>query len=397
MADNNNLPARILIIDDDYTVGQSVDKPLNNYKIEVFNCQDLDTAMYQFNNLDFDVVLVELEFEHLHGLALIQKMRDNESAEKRSTSFIIMSGKVRKLSDDNLIKELLDLEAIVKPFSVVHILPYLSRAVANKKKNLKFEQYREAMLKKTKNGQLDEALDDVKSKIATLGTKGIKFICELYEASGKIESALQFITPFVDKDPANVTYAFTKGRLLRLLGRFKDSKSYLEAAQESSPHNLSRLEELSEMHLGLKDPEKAVQFMKQRLQLNPENLDIKFKMFQRLDQSGFNQEALKFCRETTNPKEVVKYYNNRGVELSRTGDIEGAIREYELALKFFPESKDNYRIYYNIALAQTKFKNHVSYQSAANNLEKCLELSPDFDKARGTLENLRKILNKNAS
>jgi tetratricopeptide (TPR) repeat protein len=396
MADNN-LPSKILVIDDDYTVGQSVDGPLTNYKVSVTNCQDLDTAMYQFQNVDFDVVLIELEFEHLHGLALIQKMRDNENPEKRATSFILMSGKVRKMSDDNLMKELLDLEVIVKPFSVVHILPYLSRAAANKKKNLKFEHYRAAMLQKVKDGQLEAAVNDVKSKIVALGAKGIKFICELYEAGNDLEHALGFITPFVDKDPGNMTYVYAKGRLLRLLGRFKDSKSYLEAAQESSSNNLSRLEELGEMHLGLKDPEKAIQFMKQRLALNPENLDIKFKMFQRLGASGFSEDALKFCRETTNPKEVVKYYNNRGVELSRVGDIEGAIREYELALKFFPNSKDNYRIFYNIALAHTKFKNIVSYEAAAKNLEKCLELSPEFDKAKGTLDNLKKILTKKAS
>src|SRR5690606_6088947 len=102
-------------------------------------------------------------------------------------------------------------------------------------------------------------------------------------------------------------------------------------------------------------------------------------------------------KETTNSKEVVRHYNNRGVELSKNGDIAGAIREYEQALKLFPNSKDNFRIYFNIGLARAKLKTPNDYRLAVESLQKCLELSPGFDKAINTIDSINKILNKKAS
>ncbi len=77
--------------------------------------------------------------------------------------------------------------------------------------------------------------------------------------------------------------------------------------------------------------------MKQQLALNPENKDIKFEIIKKLVAGNFENDAVDFIRKISTPKEVVRYFNNRGVELSKNGDVEGAIREYELALKFFPK------------------------------------------------------------
>jgi len=390
----SNLPKEVLVIDDDSTVGQSVLGPLNAYSVAISNAQELETAIYQFNHQEFDVVMVELEYEALHGLALIQKFRNHDDPEKRATGFILMSGKSRKLSDDNLLKELMDLDVIVKPFSVVHLLPYLSRALAGKKKQVVFERLRKAALEKVAAGKIGEAIDEVKKRLKEFGSKGIILMCELYEKSGGLEEALQFITPFTIKDPGNIPYVNTRGRLLMLLGRFDEAKPMLEKAQENSPHNLARLADLGNMYIGLNEPEKAVSSMRNLLQLTPENPDIKFEMFKKLEDSGHQVHAQKFCQETTTPKDVVRYYNNKGVELSRAGDIEGAIREYERAIKFFPTSKDNYRIFYNIGLAQIKFKTRSAYKSAAMNLQRCLDLMPDFEKARNTLDNITRILTK---
>ena len=99
----------------------------------------------------------------------------------------------------------------------------------------------------------------------------------------------------------------------------------------------------------------------------------------------------------TKPMEVIRYYNNKGVELSKKGDFLGAIEQYRKALKLYPKFKENYRVHYNIALAYIKIKNKVSYQSAAESLEAALVVKKDFDKARNTLASVQKALGKKAS
>ena len=111
-------------------------------------------------------------------------------------------------------------------------------------------------------------------------------------------------------------------------------------------------------------------------------------MFNDLTDQGFHNEAQKFCKDTTKPSEVIRHYNNEGVKLSKSGDFAGAIREYERALVFFPTYKENYRIYFNLALAHLKFPDQEHKLAAEENLEKCLQLDPNFEKAQRKLKEL---------
>ena len=92
------------------------------------------------------------------------------------------------------------------------------------------------------------------------------------------------------------------------------------------------------------------------------------------------------------PMEIVRHYNNKGVMLSKDGDNQGALTEYKRALQFFPQFKENYRIYYNIALAHLQQKTKEAYDIAHKNLKHCLSLEPQFDKAKKTLEQVEKQL-----
>ena len=65
-----NLPTKILIVDDDPAVAQGLDEPLSKYQIKVDKASNLETALYLFNTNRYDVCLVEVEFAPLPGLAL---------------------------------------------------------------------------------------------------------------------------------------------------------------------------------------------------------------------------------------------------------------------------------------------------------------------------------------
>ena len=94
VAEQSNLPKKILVVDDDLSVGQGLEQPMQAYGVSVSKAKDLQTALYLFNTQRFDVVLVEIEFKELPGLALVQKWRAHEIMEKRCTGFIMMTGDI---------------------------------------------------------------------------------------------------------------------------------------------------------------------------------------------------------------------------------------------------------------------------------------------------------------
>jgi len=393
MANDNNLPGSILIIDDDSTVGQAIAGPLAGYKVQVENAQDLDTAIYQFNNGDFGAVFIELDFDPLHGLALIQKLRKSNDINKRSTPFIIMSGKTRPKTDDNLIKELLDIEIIVKPFTLVTILPFLSRSMAARIEATKIERIRTEAFETLEANDLEKALAVANKAIALSEPRGKIITFELFDQAKEYKKGLEAAKEAFKKSPL-INYTSWKGHFLCKLNEHKAAAAPLEEAYESSPHHIRRLENMVETYLQLDEPEKAYTKMMELIEVCPESEDMRFDLMAKLQDSDNLELARKLCKATTKPMDVIRYYNNLGVQCSKEGNHNEAIEAYRRALVFIPKFKENYRIHYNIALALTKSKNRSAYQEAVVSLSECLKLKPDFDKAKNTLESINKALNK---
>lgn len=388
-----NLPNKVLIVDDDPSVAQAIEEPLGRYNVRIDKATTLETALYLFNTQRYDVALVEIEFAPIPGLALVQKWRAHEISEKRSTAFIMLSGNKSLGNNEGLIRELGDLEVLSKPASAVQVLPYLSRGLATKKRLIAYHEMKSKVMTfydKTKN--FDKAAEQVKAKLGELGPKGLHMLYDLYEKGGRFEEALSIVSPMSDRDPNDIALLNAKGRLLMRLGRFADAKNVLIRADELAPQNIERLNEVATAFLQLKDPDNSMKTFKRILALHPEKPDMKFEMFSKLYDHGYDDQAVRFGKETAKPMEIVRHYNNKGVMLSKDSQTASALVEYNRALRFYPQFKENYRIYFNIALAHLQHKTREAYEEAAKNLKKCLELSPEFEKAKNTLETVEKAL-----
>ena len=77
--------------------------------------------------------------------------------------------------------------------------------------------------------------------------------------------------------------------------------------------------------------------------------------------------------------------------LAKEGKVQEAIQEYERALRFYPKFKENFRIYYNLALGHLQLKTPDDLTKAGTYLNKTIELNPSFDKAKASLANLQKL------
>ncbi len=385
------LPGKILIIDDDPAFLNGVEQMFARHQITVMKASSLDSALYLYNQNRFDVVLIELDFGPLPGLAFIQKWRQHDISEKRFTGFIVMASNQRNTGQDGLAKELEDIEIIQKPFKDIQILPVLIKAVAIKQKLMAFGEFKEKIVTPyLKSGNSQKAIDKVQGMIPQLGDKGRRLLLDIYEGESRWQDTLDSALGLLETKQNDINLNNTAGRMYMKLGKFSLAKPFIEKADQLAPQNINRLNELATLYLKLKEPDKSVERFKELVKLNPEQPDYKFEVFKKLYDAGYDEHAISFGKEVANPMEIVRHYNNKGVMLAKEGKISDAIEEYNRALKFYPTFKENYRIYYNLALAHLQLKTAEDMKKAEIYLTKVLELEPNFEKAKAGLAALTK-------
>ena len=396
--ENSSMPRKIMFIEDQ-TVGLQEHKSfLERNNMQVLTAPDLSSALYLFKNNSVDVALIALEFPDVSGLAVLQKLRAVDSLTKRFGGAVLMSNSKERLKTDTTsCSELGGVEVISKPFKTIQLLPFLMRAYSRRNIDLKVNEFKTQVVDYLrKNGDFDKAIAQTKQKIAEFGDKGPGLLLGLYEEGNKNEEALMLTNALMTKpeNKENIQLVNTKGRLLMRLGRFGEAKVAMEHADQLAPKNIERLNNMAAMYLQLNDPQKSVEKMREIVQLNPETPELKFDMFSKLQEKGFAKEAMDFCKDTTEPMEVVRFYNNKGVLKAKELDSEGAIKEYQDSLIFYPGFAENYRIYFNMALALLKTERPQKRQEAITALQKSLELNPKYDKA---IEVLQKLTPGNAA
>ena len=393
---NSSLPSKVLVIDMDSTVGQRLSTPLARRGINVLTANNYETACYLFNQNFFDVILVESSFREVPGPVIMQKWRQNSHPDKKTSAFISLAGNRDELPSGelNLLKELQGIEVIFKPVNELQILPYLQRAFVTKQKSIKREQLRQSVDQLVSAGKVNEAIAATKEQLPSLGHNGIDILVGLLEHVGDNEQALGVINEALKHDAANVFLQNLKGKVLIKLNKNEDALKLFDHLDEKSPNKLSRIKDLIHLFLEHNQPDQSVEKMKQYLTFHPENPDLKFEMLEKLHDKGFDNHASRLGQQISNPMEIVRYYNNLGVAKAKTNDYLGAIKEYQKSLRYFPDFKENYRIYYNLAMAHLSLKSKEQIISADEMLEKCLKLNSQFEKAirlRESLKQKRKI------
>ena len=390
---DNGLPKRILLVDDDASSAAVIEEALARRQIAIDKATALDTALYYFHQSRYDVVLVSIDFKPLPGLVLVQRWRNHEMLDRRCVAFVMVTGNKMVDSNFGLMQELGDLELLYKPFSVIQLLPYLQRGMATRRRLLAFQELKTKILHfYDKTNDLDKSIDAVKKKLPELGNQGISVLYGLYERAGRFEDALSLIKPLLEKDSKNASLMNAKATMLMRLQRFEEAKPILEQLDGVAPQNMSRIEQLTDAYLELNEPDNSVKKMREMIDLNPDQPNLKFDMFSKLYDRGYDSHAIALGKDTTTPMEIVRFYNNKGVMLAKDSQEVKALQEYERALKFYPNFKKNYLLYFNIALAHLHMKTAEGYQAALKNLKICLQLEPDFDKAKHALEHLEKAM-----
>jgi tetratricopeptide (TPR) repeat protein len=261
-------------------------------------------------------------------------------------------------------------------------LPLLKKAMLTRTRRLRFaEVSAQAMKLASRPETVQNAIDFVKGNLNDLGPRGHDLLREMYEAQKSWSKAMEVVDGILLQKPENLNAINHKGRLLLKLGRHDDALKYMEHADKLAPNNIQRINEMAMAYLAANKPDMSVKQMRELIRYHPDQPEVKFDMFARLHEFGFDDYAISLCKDTTDPLEAVRHYNNKGVALAKAGNIEGAIMEYERSLRFYPKYKENYRILYNIALAHLSYRTRSHYEIALDYVMRCLEMNDKFEKA----------------
>lgn len=387
---NTTMPKKILVVDNDYSVMQRFKVAFERYKVAVTGAQDLDSAQAKFLESDQEVVVVDIAFREVNGLALLQKWRELPDPAKRAISYVLLCPEKVSKSDLSLMTELLDVQTLTKPVNTISSLSVFSKAATIFQKQTRIENLRHSVLSSSTDAtHLTEQVKDLRGKLQSLGTTGDEIILDLFAKHERWDDALSYVEACLARSPNNIRFLYQKALFLQKLGRSREALQMMEPLSASSPNNLQRLKDLGALYLDLKMPEKAIDTTQQIMKYSTLEQDMQYKMYSMLSEKGFEKEALEFAQRTMDPLRLIRYYNNLGITLTKDGKIEQAIREYTHALKVFPAFALNYKLYFNLGLCQTKIKTVAFYRDAEISFQKCLEINPDFEKARELLKKVQ--------
>ena len=387
---SNGLPNKILLVDSDVTNANLLSEQVGKQGIELFAATDLNSAKYRFNNQFFRCVFIEHQFAEVNGLALIQRWRHHELQEKRSAGFVLMTTGALAGHEAALIKELKRIIVVQKPIKYPGILSQIQRGYKM------FQDYE--VQRKTKNKILNNlestrnlglAIHETKGYQEVLGDDYIPMLLDLYTKAGKYDAGLALLAKAGPDSMDPLTKLNMQGKLHMLAGNTAEAIKLMEEADRIAPQNMERLTSMVDLYLKMEEPDQAVDKQKELLTITPDDPDYKFNLFKQLDESGYGRHAANFCRETTGPKEVVRYFNNKGVALARSKSPKEAISEYERALRYYPNNKDNHLIHFNIALAHVRSGDSSLLNEAMKHLTTCLELEPNYEKAQKLMEKVQ--------
>jgi tetratricopeptide (TPR) repeat protein len=390
---SSNLPPKLLICDTDRSLHQRLAPELEKYNIKAAAAADLSTAIYLSTQERFDVVLISLEFEEVNGATLLQKIRGIDKPGRKNTAAIIGVGSNGIDGPNlNLLNELSIFYQIEKPIQTIKLLPMLSTAWAAKRSADSLEDLRILsynVLEKT--GDLNKAINSIENSQNVEPQDKLVAKIDLYEQAEAYQQALDLTEQFLAKNGNNVQMVNKKAALHLKLGDLDNAKQAFEKADSLAPRNLKRVEAMSKLYLSTKEPDKSSDMMKQLIELNPDLADLRFDLFDDLDKAGFQEHAVKLCKDVkTSPKDVIRFYNNKGVLNSKAGEAEQALNNYYSAIMYYPSFKENHKVLYNIAIAEARKKTPEANEQSMKALKKCLELKPDFDKARELLAIIEK-------
>lgn len=181
----------------------------------------------------------------------------------------------------------------------------------------------------------NEAIDDV---ITALGIdKDRKAFYELQElADSAFEQTVAKLKAQKIKEPNEQSWAYDLGVVYERAAKYNKAIAYYKESLEKES-NIITASRISSCYDDLGDYDKALEYCDQAIALDSVKSDYLYQKANILDNAGRTQEAIKTMSDylANTPDEPAGYYQ-RGWFKDHSGDIEGALEDYTMAITLQP-------------------------------------------------------------
>ena len=395
MLKTHQLPNRVLVIDEKPEYLESLKIFLQEQKIQLHHAPSPDRLFKLINDNPFDIALISHPTFGVHGLTLLQKLRNEaKNIENQCIGGILLSdehqlmGKTEKFLAD----ELGGVETITLPMTPIEVIPFLNRCWRRRnRENLYRKTKNEMILQYEKSKSATVAVEVLQKLIPQIGDDSWYMLTEFYEDIGKVDISLRLVEKISQRTSHSddIRLTMIKARLCLKTNNLPQSRYYFEKADHLAPMNINRVASLIDLYLLLGQPNESIAKMRDLIKMHFDVADLSFQMVDKLMDHGFHREATSFCQEIATSEEISRYYNNRGVQDSRSKKFSNAVLQFQRALTLGPDAKNLHKIHFNLALAllnqggKTKALKKVESQ-----LKKSLDNCIDFRKSMLLLDEL---------
>lgn len=221
----------------------------------------------------------------------------------------------------------------------------------------------------------NEAIDDV---ISALGIdRDRKAFYELQElADSAFEQTVAKLKVQKIKEPNEQSWDYDLGIVYERAAKYNKAIAYYKESLEKES-NIITVSRISSCYDDLGDYDKALEYCNQAIALDSVKTNYLYEKANILDNAGRTQEAIKTMRDyiANTPDEPAGYYQ-RGWFKDHSGDIEGALEDYTMAITLQPNVAYAYlnrgvlyRLKGENAKAESDFKQVVRFDSIPEEAE----------------------------
>lgn len=332
----------------------------------------------------FGLFITRMEMPGLSGVVMIQKMRATGNYGMELHLFIA------DIIEGTLVNTLIELElnyVLVKPFTFDRIKQKIDYLVKSENSLTEFEtQYRDA--KSAFNTNMLEMAEDYANKLLKIdptSERVLSLLGDIFFNSDRMEDAKKKFELILTINPNSSIASNKLSQIYMANKEFKKASDILNKLADVNPYNIKILENTGLSNLEIGDTEKAKKIT-EKLSTIDKNNKVASEVTAHVEiKNGNVEKGIASLSKSHSEKELVSFFNNKGVNLVREKKIPEAIDMYKDCISKLKKNKFLYVVHFNLGFAYYRTGDLKNAQQYLNN---AVELKPDFEKAKNILNKI---------
>ncbi|MBC7658105.1 MAG: response regulator [Chitinophagaceae bacterium] len=336
----------VLVVDEDEALTSLVQNHLVHVKTDFVdvspNAMDAWSMLQKF---DYQLIVMDWRAKGMSGLCLYNRIRSRP--ETRKTPVIILTGSMNKMNF-RILEDKKSTLILEKPFPL-HIF--------------------------------EEAVESVRS-LHNSDMQVVELACGVIDqAYGDRKKIYENLKTTLAKVPSKFDFLLAAGQYLVFIGEFRLAQKVLESAAKIDSHNVTLMTEMAKVHLRLDQPMESLRLLTEANHFSPGNIErlclmgeVGLDLFQTQKAREYFKNALAIDPDHTVSKRGVILTGNIerflaqhsegnlsekfastlnliGITLVKNNEIENGIEQYHCALAFIHDSHTTARVQFNLGLA----------------------------------------------